>query len=226
MNKIFTTVANVAEVPQVKTASVALGSVGTQTINRTPEREGSKTISSANRAKGIVLALGLATATTGFAQTAVAASNQQNLERCMTAVTQGPQKNGIKFYGIKFNCKPWNVSKVGQSTAIKGQISHDIRWRPDDQVNYEFTIARDGQLTPDSLDISIQRGGVGRFLPSPLSDKVEDIADSYVYGQSANIYNVVKNIVSTNKGWEGKAIALVYQVIAEAKNRYRSRLSN
>ena len=221
MNKIFTNVAIVAEMPQDKT-----GGVGTQTVSRTPGREESNNVSPANRVKRIVLALSLAAATTGFVQTAFAASSQQNLERCMTAVTQGPQKNGIKFYGIKFNCKPWNVSKVGQSTVIKGQISHDIRWRPDDQVNYEFTIDRDGQLTPDSLDISIQRGGVGRFLPSPLSDKVEEIADSYVYGQSANIYNVVKNIVSTNKGWEGKAIALIYQVIAKAKNRYRSRLSN
>ena len=158
-----------------------------------------------------------------FSQAVIADDNEDALARCMSAVTQGPELKGIKFHGITFNCKHWEISKRGLTTKVKGQLSHHLIWRPDDQVNYEFTINQLGRIVGKT--ITIERGGIPSLIPDSLQSSIEDIIDEFTDGQSSEIYDALTDLISTNRGWEAKASAIVAQIGIEAMRRHNSPLT-
>lgn len=91
-------------------------------------------------------------------QMSVQPFSQSNLETAVKAALYGPEVKKIKVFEHEFNVKPIEVVDLGGGKKyVKGQISHHLSFRPDDQVYYEFTV-KDGEVlgTPQ---YHIDRGG-------------------------------------------------------------------
>ncbi|PHD55755.1 methyltransferase [Bacillus toyonensis] len=93
---------------------------------------------------------------------------QNNLETAVKAALYGPEVKKIKVFEHEFNVKPIEVVDLGGGKKyVKGQISHHLSFRPDDQVYYEFTV-KDGEVT-GTPQYHIDRGGFTPFAAPLLS---------------------------------------------------------
>ncbi|MED3157301.1 methyltransferase [Bacillus thuringiensis] len=82
---------------------------------------------------------------------------QSNLETAVKAALYGPEVKKIKVFEHEFNVKPIEVVDLGGGKKyVKGQISHHLSFRPDDQLYYKFT-KKDGEVT--GFEFHIDRGG-------------------------------------------------------------------
>ncbi|EEM98597.1 hypothetical protein bthur0014_68310 [Bacillus thuringiensis IBL 4222] len=93
---------------------------------------------------------------------------QSNLETAVKAALYGPEVKKIKVFEHEFNVKPIEVVDLGGGKKyVKGQISHHLSFRPDDQLYYDFTV-KDGEVmgTPQ---YHIDRGGLTPFAAPLLS---------------------------------------------------------
>lgn len=99
-----------------------------------------------------------------------AAGDKEALESCATAAAYGPLKKGIKIAGHDFNCHPIRLAKEADLTAAgkslnadynyyKGKLSHALRLRPDDQVEYLITLHVAGGCRLRPPTVKINRGG-------------------------------------------------------------------
>lgn len=146
------------------------------------------------------------------------AGTKSDINKCMSAVVNGPQKNDLKIYGWGFNCKPWKISKSNGTWLVKGQLSHQLRWRPDDQINYTFKIGKNGKI--DAPKISIDAGGF-RAIPGPIKNAIEEVVDGFVGGYASEIYSSLERVTRSD-GWEKVASSLVTRISLEAAKKYRS----
>ena len=93
-----------------------------------------------------------------------------NVEQAITDALRGIEVKDVRHGGRhKFNIHPLRVSgQAGGTFEVRGQISHQLRFRPDDQVKFSI---RSGPFSP-IIDMSIKRGGLGRLLgaDSEISD--------------------------------------------------------
>jgi hypothetical protein len=117
---------------------------------------------------------------TSFAATAVVvllaavhpanAGDKESLAACANAAAYGPVKKGITVAGHDFNCHPIRVAKqadlaaAGKSASphynyYKGKLSHALRLRPDDQVEYLITFELTGGCRLRLPEVKINRGG-------------------------------------------------------------------
>ncbi|MEJ9127221.1 methyltransferase, partial [Bacillus cereus] len=72
--------------------------------------------------------------------------SQSNLETAVKAALYGPEVKKIKVFEHEFNVKPIEVVDLGGGKKyVKGQISHHLSFRPDDQLYYDFTV-KDGEV--------------------------------------------------------------------------------
>jgi len=115
----------------------------------------------------------------GAADAAVTLSRDDRLQirRCVSHMLIGPQVNGVKLKGEGFNCKPVKAKLVGKNLVVTGQLSHQLSYRPDDQVNYTMEFALDGTLIKG--EASVEDGGVFkalRFLKLGLDLALDQIA--------------------------------------------------
>ncbi|WP_002151134.1 hypothetical protein [Bacillus cereus] len=93
---------------------------------------------------------------------------QSNLETAVNAALNGPEVKKIKVFEHEFNVKPIEVVNLaGGKKYVKGQISHHLSFRPDDQFYYEFTV-QDGKVI-DKPVFNIDRGGFTPFVAPLLS---------------------------------------------------------
>jgi len=106
------------------------------------------------------------------------------VEEALEAALHGPEKKKLKIFGHHFNVKPIEISVGGETTTIFGQLSHHLRWRPDDQVYYTI-VKEHGAVI--SIERKIRRGGwvpiiarivavVGAIFQVPIPpDEVESV---------------------------------------------------
>ncbi|SHL23904.1 hypothetical protein SAMN04487918_1011834 [Bacillus sp. bc15] len=75
------------------------------------------------------------------AQLSIQPFAQNNLETAVQAALNGPEVKKIKVFEHEFNVKEIEVVNLGAGKKyVKGQISHHLSFRPDDQFYYEFTV--------------------------------------------------------------------------------------
>lgn len=91
--------------------------------------------------------------------------NQKNFEMAMRAALKGPEKKKLRLGKHEFNIKPVHVEKKGNQLFVKGQISHHLKFRDDDQVNYRFTVVPGQVLSLKDIDVDIDRS----FMNSVVS---------------------------------------------------------
>lgn len=128
---------------------------------------------------------------TGFAALALLvttqpsiADDQKSLRACAKAAAYGPLKKGITIAGHDFNCHHIRAAKDAEITAAgkkadtynrfyMGQLSHALRLRPDDQVQYLIHLKYMGGGKCDLLPptIKINRGGFVNLI-KPLATEL------------------------------------------------------
>ncbi|MDA1679947.1 methyltransferase [Bacillus cereus group sp. TH152-1LC] len=102
------------------------------------------------------------------AQMSIQPLAQNNLETAVNAALNGPEVKKIKVFEHEFNVKEIEVVNLsGGKKYVKGQISHHLSFRPDDQFYYEFTV-QDGKVV-DKPVFNIDRGGWTPFAAPLLS---------------------------------------------------------
>jgi len=82
------------------------------------------------------------------------------LDAAVKAALKGPERKDIKIRKHDFNVKKASKQVVKGETHIAGQISHRVRWTPDDQVFYAIVI-KNKKIT--KVTRSIEGGGWGKL---------------------------------------------------------------
>ncbi len=90
-----------------------------------------------------------------------AAQRQAALRKAVNAALAGPEAKKLEVNGHKFNVKKASVMTVGDMVTVKGQISHHLTLRPDDQMYYTIKKSN-GKVT--SVEIKIEAGGVSKYV--------------------------------------------------------------
>lgn len=95
-----------------------------------------------------------------------AQKRKESLLKCLDSVRNGPTRKDISLFGHDFNCKPASIVKKGNQIQISGELSHNIRFQPDDQVEYKILKTYDPQKSTWTIappDVNIKRGGWGKI---------------------------------------------------------------
>jgi len=119
-----------------------------------------------------------------------------NIDAAITKAIGGQEVKDVKHHEHTFHIKPVKIERAGSKVTAKGRISHDIRFRSDDQIDY--SIVKDNGVV-QSLDMSIDRGGLGRMIgaavhvasgytiPDEVFDKVGKLVDGTWEGACRDI---------------------------------------
>jgi hypothetical protein len=113
------------------------------------------------------------------------------LDEAIAAALNGPERKDIEISGHGFNVKP--CSRDNQANGdlhVKGQISHKLTHRPDDQIYYHI-VKKDGLVM--SIDADVKNGGwpkvagpIGSAIagyfgkpipPNVITDAMQKVAD-------------------------------------------------
>ncbi|MFK8054284.1 MAG: hypothetical protein AB8F65_15050 [Woeseiaceae bacterium] len=84
----------------------------------------------------------------------------KGLNKALKAAIHGPSKKKIKWYKHPFNVKAVQVKRKGRRIFVNGNkghhLSHRLKWRPDNQIFFEFEISPTGQI--ENLEVKISKG--------------------------------------------------------------------
>jgi hypothetical protein len=148
-------------------------------------------------------------------------------EAIVKAVTERAQTKKVKAYdGHEFNIKPVTViRRPGERYLVRGQLSHHLRLRKDDQYHYEIVI--DGVGTVRRFDETINRGGItSTVLQLRVGDHLrQKISGPPAPGSRFRLPpNVTRALIATaghwfgrklDGSWEGAARKVALQIAAQ-----------
>lgn len=97
------------------------------------------------------------------------------LENAVDDALRGKERKDIEVDGHDFHIKPIKVerSRNGRIEAT-GRLSHDIRFRPDDQVDYK--VVKDNGKVLEAEVTGIDRGGLSSVVEKFDTDVASTIA--------------------------------------------------
>lgn len=122
------------------------------------------------------------------------------LEKAVDDALRGKERKDVKVDGHDFHIKPVQIKRSNGRIEATGQLSHDIRFRPDDQVKYRV-VKENGSVTEAEVT-GIDRGG----LSSLVKKFDEDIAATLAKGGDL-----------LDGDWEGAARQIVAVVAARLR---------
>lgn len=129
------------------------------------------------------------------------------LARAVSAAMNGPEVKKLKVAGHEFNVKKATVTGGPSAMTIKGQISHHLTARPDDQVHYTVKKSN-GRVT--SVDVKIDRGGIAKYV-GYVSRLAKDYVNSAI--PASDIESWLRNLGRKVDGsWESSADLIVAAV--------------
>lgn len=101
--------------------------------------------------------------------------NRDNFEKAMKAALKGPEVKKIKFDDHEFNVKPVKITgNRATGTVVKGQFSHHLSFRDDDQVYFEFNLVAGQKITIDQVKVEVD----GSFMNKIIGDVVSSLWDA------------------------------------------------
>ncbi len=139
--------------------------------------------------------------------------DRENLDECVTLMIIGKsagvstETKRLKIQGHHFKCKGMNTGqRYHKRVEYKGQLSRHLRARPDDQVNYSFTLSDDGTI--DKVEIRY-RGLVNNIT-------------AFVKGRSRK----ATSVANPAKGWRGTAQLVIGRLVNRLSSSLKSAKSN
>lgn len=143
--------------------------------------------------------------------------NRDEFEEAMEAALEGPQLKGYRVIGHGFNVKPIERSAAsGGRVHIKGQLSHRLKWRDDDQVHYQMTVDVGERVSIDDVDINIDR--------SFLDDLIDKATDWLVEWIKEKLEEWLKERVPLPGGFTGGEVGSAAQMLAAHPEEARDRI--
>lgn len=134
------------------------------------------------------------------------------LRKAVKAAKFGPTARDLEVVDHTFHVKKASYSLDGRTTVIKGQISHVLHLRPDDQVNYTIR-KREGKVV--SVDIAIDRGGITKYVTRFLGEYLN------LAGQEEDIGAFIRRVANKLTGeWESTADLMVNVIAMEMPDLY------
>lgn len=122
-----------------------------------------------------------------------------------------PRLRNPKWPGTQFNVKKATVTANARQTVIKGQLSHHLSFRPDDQVYYTI-VKSNGKVI--SLDIKIDRGGLAPYASKFASFFIgKELADGDLQALLQNLGRRVDG------NWESAADLIIATIALKAPDR-------
>ncbi len=128
-----------------------------------------------------------------------------NFEIAVNAALHGPEVKKLSVFGHKFNVKPAYVTRNGAKVTAAGQISHHLRWRPDDQVYYN--IDKEGGVIK-SINMRIDGGGL-----APIVGAILGAVLPVSGGSITDIGRALGAVIDGS--WEGAAKAIIVGVATQ-----------
>lgn len=161
-------------------------------------------------ALGVMAVMTLAAVASAHADTPAQISAQ--MAKVTKAALQGPTARDLVVNGHKFHVKKATVTYEGLVTVVKGQISHVLRLREDDQVNYTIR-KRGGKVI--SIKVEIDRGGITKYITDFLADnfglvKYEDDMNDFIR----------KVAFKLTGNWESTAALMLNCIALEAPDKF------
>jgi len=144
----------------------------------------------------------------------------QQVEKAMYAVFNGPTIKKLKVNNHEFNVKKAQVVRSGDVVILEGTISHHLSFRKDDQVRYKIRKQR-GAIK--EMSIKIDRGGF-----APIGAWVVNVLGKYVTGVPMPVEKVeslARKLGQKIDGkWESTAELLVTNIAMRVNSRGRDGL--
>lgn len=155
----------------------------------------------------------------------------------------GTVKKKLKFNGHGFNIHAVKRSSVNGKVVLKGRISHRLRLRDDDQIDYTLTYNADGSLA--DVSVKLKKSYLNRalkFIAKELWKVIkEEIADSISGdGKEGSMTSALKKLNPADQlkvlektiarvekeigsgGWEKEAAKIVANIAVRAEPTNRS----
>jgi hypothetical protein len=145
----------------------------------------------------------------------MARADEEDLMKAARAAVCGPEIKGIDLDGHGFNVKPAAITAGanGATTLVKGQISHRLSWRPDDQVYYRISY---GNGLPGPPEVLVDHGGVWDIVKAPLAfyDLTAKLIGAFGVKFTRHPAEVIENArsftdLAVGKGWLRQVDAMV-----------------
>lgn len=125
------------------------------------------------------------------------------LDAAVKAAMKGPERKDIKIRGHGFNVKKADRKLVKGETHVWGQLSHKLRWAPDDQVFYEIVV-KDQKIKKVTRSIkgggwkswagkvaTVLGGYVGVPIPPATAEALYEKIDGLVVGDWIEAADVI-----------------------------------
>ena len=109
------------------------------------------------------------------------------LKDAANTVKNGPEQKRVQLLGHSWNVKKGDIQRNGNRIVITGQLSHDVKFSPDDQVYY--TIRKENGVLKDT-QVRIGSGGwaglaapfasvLAQYFGVPLTpDKINEVTQN------------------------------------------------
>jgi hypothetical protein len=152
-----------------------------------------------------------------------------NFEKAMKAALEGPEVKKIKIEKHEFNVKP--VKSTGDRVTgpmYKGQISHHLAWRDDDQVYYEFQVHAAQRVTIEQVKVQVDESwmqkivvdlieSLGEALKEWLTEKGKEKLDASTKALATNSEDAQRRIFEESKhlldgSWLGEAKFMIVNI--------------
>lgn len=147
---------------------------------------------------------------------------EAELRSCVSRFVLESDPQRIDFNGHEFVCKGKSGWKTTDGvTLVKGQLSHHLSGRPDDQVNWSAKITAEGAV--EDVKIEIKRGGAGKWLSWPAR------AVLAYYGKPVSEETMTTFFRESGKLWDGEwetTAELVVAGIASSLAQSRAEIRN
>jgi hypothetical protein len=163
--------------------------------------------------------------------------NKENLEKAIKAALEGPEERGLRIADYRFNIKPAEISRNGNTVSVVGgddrYISRRRRGRPNDRIYYEFEKSGDDL---SEFDIEINRGGfasvVDRYrledfhgrirtanrIIKTIRDRRRELGDTDEMAEEmAQLAGYEESLQLLDGSWEGESAFLVANIALHAK---------
>ncbi|MBW4577198.1 MAG: hypothetical protein KME08_18145 [Aphanothece sp. CMT-3BRIN-NPC111] len=104
------------------------------------------------------------------------------IKQAVIAAFNGRETKFLNVAGHEFHVKPIYVYRAGNVLVASGRISHHLSTRTDDQIYYTI-VKENGEIKSlNAIDMSIERGGLGRMLGVVVPTDFADLLGSLIDG--------------------------------------------
>lgn len=142
---------------------------------------------------------------------------QSQVERCVGFSMMGTFYDGIEINGDKFDCHPVQVQGNTRALTISGRVSHALRLRADDEVNFVIKLKND---IIDDISMKVESGGILATGQRGLAAAAQIKRSS---GTAMSVGRIAGSMNTDFSDWKAIAELIVLSIASESARSVRER---